>query len=153
MRNEQLKERTRKFALEIIGLVENLTKSRIADTLLSPVVLKERNMFCRYSKYETDRNGRAVGSTASAGGKAYVVGGSPSVSAYGGVSAIVKEYDPASDAWFGRTSLSMSRAALAAVSIDDNTILALGGYGGDPYAAATVEEYTPKSIHYIYRRD
>jgi len=33
MRNEDLKERTRKFALEIIRLVENLPKNRIADVL------------------------------------------------------------------------------------------------------------------------
>ena len=33
MRNEDLKQRTKKFALEIIRLVENLPKNRIADIL------------------------------------------------------------------------------------------------------------------------
>ncbi len=82
--------------------------------------------------------GRYLAGSAVVDGRIYVIGGAP---VYGGITAVVEEYDPATDTWTGRADMPTARQAVRAAAVD-GIIYAIGGWkpGGD---APTVEAYDP----------
>lgn len=77
------------------------------------------------------------------GGRLYVIGGykQSGLSVWGPV-ATVFSYNPASDAWTERASMSTARGALS-VTVHEGKLYAIGGYEGRANSAA-VEVYDPE---------
>jgi N-acetylneuraminic acid mutarotase len=81
---------------------------------------------------------RYIAGSAVVDGKIYVIGGAPVPY---GHTAVVEEYDPATDAWTRRADMPTARQGLCAAAVD-GIIYAIGGWkpGGD---SSTVEAYDP----------
>jgi photosystem II stability/assembly factor-like uncharacterized protein/N-acetylneuraminic acid mutarotase len=85
---------------------------------------------------------RAAGGLAAAGGKLYAVGGqtAPNVST---TIATVEEYDPSTNTWRARASMSVARATFGLATGPDGLIYAVGGYSWDAGMLSSVEAYDP----------
>jgi RNA polymerase sigma factor (sigma-70 family) len=79
---------------------------------------------------------RFIAGSAVVDGKVYVIGGAP-VSK--GMTAVVEEYDPATDTWTRRTDMPTARQGVCAAAVD-GIIYAIGGYAADRIRS-TVEAY------------
>jgi N-acetylneuraminic acid mutarotase len=67
-------------------------------------------------------------------GKHYAVGGLTT----SGATSAVEEFDPASNSWRGRTSMSVARASLGVASLNDRVYAIGGSTGGAPYSPGTI---------------
>jgi alpha-tubulin suppressor-like RCC1 family protein/chitodextrinase len=91
----------------------------------------------------TIQKNRYLAGSTQLNGKIYLIGG------YAGSSrsAINEEYDPLTDTWTIKTSMSTIRYALGVANVNGK-IYAIGGYDGSNYLA-TVEEYDPNTDTWI----
>jgi N-acetylneuraminic acid mutarotase len=91
---------------------------------------------------------RGIAGSAVVDGKIYVIGGAP-VSM--GITAVVEEYDPATDTWTRRADMPTARQGLCAAAVD-GIIYAIGGWspGAD---SSTVEAYDPVTDRWTRKAD
>jgi len=85
---------------------------------------------------------RYIPGSAVVDGKIYIIGGAP---VSHGATAVVEEYDPATDTWTPRADMPTARQGVAAVAVD-GIIYAIGGNEGLPAGdgdLSTVEAYHP----------
>lgn len=71
----------------------------------------------------------------------------------GGIQSSVDEYDPVTNAWSPKPSLSTRRHLVAAASPGNGKIYALGGYHQDHGIMTTVEEYDPVLDYWLAKAD
>jgi N-acetylneuraminic acid mutarotase len=92
--------------------------------------------------------GRYIAGSAVVDGKIYVIGG-----ASAGIpgTAVVEEYDPATDTWTTRTDMPTARDGLVAAAVD-GIIYAIGGWPTGSYnELSTVEAYDPATDTWVRR--
>ncbi len=95
----------------------------------------------------TQRSGAAV---AAANGKLYVIGG---VLANGTLSALVEEYDPASNQWNQKTAMPTPRS-YASAAIVNNVIYVIGGQiASAPFFGRNTEAFDPFTNTWTTRED
>lgn len=82
----------------------------------------------------TARTGLSL--AAGSNGKLYAMGGD-------GSGDHVEEYDPATNVWTTRASMSIGRTALASATTGNGKLVVVGGQGFRRSYFATVEEYDP----------
>jgi N-acetylneuraminic acid mutarotase len=92
--------------------------------------------------------GRNIAGSAVVDGKIYVIGGAPALF---GFTAVVEEYNPATDTWATRADMPTARQGLIAAAVD-GIIYAIGGWypGGD---LSTVEAYDPATDTWTTKAD
>ncbi len=91
---------------------------------------------------------RYIPGSAVVDGKIYVIGGAP---VQFGLTAVVEEYDPATDTWTRRSDMPTARQGLVAAAVD-GIIYAIGGWDGDP-VSSTVEAYDPATDKWTTKPD
>jgi RNA polymerase sigma factor (sigma-70 family) len=94
--------------------------------------------------------GRYLPGSAVVDGKIYVIGGAP---VEFGMTAVVEEYDPATDTWTRRSDMPTARQGVAAAAVD-GIIYAIGGCNVDvDRALPTVEAYDPAAETWTAKAD
>jgi len=92
--------------------------------------------------------GRAISGSAVVDGKIYVIGGAHIP---WGFTAVVEEYDPATDTWTRRADMPTARQALVVAAVD-GIIYAIGGWDGSRNVP-TVEAYDPATDMWTTKAD
>jgi RNA polymerase sigma factor (sigma-70 family) len=92
---------------------------------------------------------RFLAGSAVVDGKIYVIGGAPFS---GGYTAVVEEYNPATDTWAKRADMPTTRQGPAAAAVD-GIIYAIGGWNSKDDVLTTVEAYDPATDEWITKAD
>jgi N-acetylneuraminic acid mutarotase len=101
-----------------------------------------------------------AGAAEASNGKIYVIGGKDRLSGTFPAVGTVEEYDPATDTWATRASISLPRYELGVVAASNGRVYAIGGrdyvrFGGYTFHAEyqRVEEYDPATDTWLERAD